>query len=149
MSKVPILSDMRKSMPWMAVLVWMIVILIFSTDYFSDARTTAPLFTSSTSNAIRKLAHWGEYFVLAVLLIRALNSRSVGIIPKRRILIAVMFAAVYAGIDEWHQSFVPSRDATTRDVLIDALGAFCGASSIYVYAATKQVKTGAEASIPS
>ena len=125
----------------MAVLVWMIVILIFSTDYFSDARTTATLFTSSTGSAIRKLAHWGEYFVLAVLLIRALNSRSVGIIPKRRILIVVIFAAVYAAVDEWHQSFVPSRDATTRDVLIDAIGAACGASLIYAYAAMKRLKT--------
>ena len=127
-------------MRWMAVLLWMIVIFIFSTDYFSDARTTALFFTSSTGFAIRKLAHWAEYFVLVVLLIRALNSGSVGLIPKRRILMAVMLAVLYAGIDEWHQSFVTSRDATTRDVLIDAFGAVCGASSIYAYAAMKQVK---------
>ncbi len=122
----------------MAVIIWMIVILIFSTDYFSDARTTAPLFTSSTSSAIRKLAHWAEYFILAVLLIGALNSKFERIIPKRRILIAVMIAAVYAAIDEWHQSFVPSRDATTRDVFIDTMGALCGASIVYAYAAMKQ-----------
>jgi VanZ family protein len=128
-------------MRWLAVLVWMLVILIFSTDYFSDARTTALLFTSSTGDAIRKLAHWGEYFVLAVLLIRAQNGKSTGIISKRRILIAVTFAALYAAIDEWHQSFVPSRDARARDVLIDAIGAACGASLFYAYAAMKRVKT--------
>ena len=126
----------------MAVLVWMIVMFIFSTDAFSDARTTAPLFTPSIGFAIRKLAHWGEYFVFAVLLVRALNSGSEGVIPKRRILMAVIFAALYAALDEWHQSFVPSREASTHDVLIDATGAVCGALSIYAYAAMKQAKDG-------
>src|SRR5262245_45428325 len=139
MSKLPILSGVpQPAMPWIAVLVWMIVIFIFSTDFFSDARTTAPLFTPSMGTAIRKLAHWGEYFILAVLLFRALNSKSVEVIPTRRILMVIIFAAFYAALDEWHQSFVPSRNATTRDVLIDAIGALCGALLIHAYAVMKQ-----------
>jgi len=73
-----------------AVLVWMIVIFIFSTDSFSSARTTpiiAPflssLFPSLTEAHIeniglllRKLGHWSEYFILAVLLMRALRANS-------------------------------------------------------------------------
>ena len=139
--KLPVFAALQKSSkPWIAVLVWMVVILILSTDYFSDARTTATLFTSSTGSVIRKLAHWSEYFIFAVLLIRALNRGSKTVIPKRRILFAVILAALYAAIDEWHQAFVPSRDATARDVFIDAMGAACGAALICVHTAMKQVK---------
>lgn len=36
----------------------------------------------------------------------------------------VWLAAVsYGALDEWHQSWVPGRDATVSDVLIDGLGA--------------------------
>jgi len=31
-------------------------------------------------------------------------------------------ALLYAASDEWHQSFVPGRTATPRDVAIDAVG---------------------------
>lgn len=34
-----------------------------------------------------------------------------------------MIAVIYAGQNEWHQSFIPLRDAEVRDVAIDALGA--------------------------
>ncbi|MCU0242053.1 MAG: VanZ family protein, partial [Vicinamibacteria bacterium] len=31
----------------------------------------------------------------------------------------------YGVSDEWHQSFVPGRDATVGDVMKDALGSLC------------------------
>jgi hypothetical protein len=33
-----------------------------------------------------------------------------------------VIAAAYAGLDEWHQSLVPLRNATPRDAAIDAFG---------------------------
>jgi VanZ family protein len=36
------------------------------------------------------------------------------------------FCLVYGLLDEWHQSFVPGRDATLSDVLADAVGALLG-----------------------
>jgi VanZ family protein len=129
------------SMRWIAVVAWMIVIFMFSTDHFSDARTTAPLFRPSLAFAIRKLAHWAGYFILAVLLVRTLNGKSTGIIPKYRVLVSVILAVIYAGLDEWHQSFLRSREATARDVLIDGVGAVCGALSYYTYVALRHMKT--------
>ncbi len=41
--------------------------------------------------------------------------------------IAVFASALYAGLDEWHQSFVGGRTPKLMDVGIDSLGAFCGA----------------------
>jgi VanZ family protein len=118
-------------MHWAAVFAWMVVIFIFSTDYFSDARTTAPLLGPTISFVIRKLAHWSEYFILAVLLMRALNARSGGFIAKRHMLWSVIWAVIYAVIDEWHQSFVLSRQARVADVIIDAFGAVCGTLAWY------------------
>jgi len=135
-------------MRWVPVLLWMIVIFILSTASFSEAHTTARLFSSSVSFAIRKLAHWGVYFVLGALLVRALIRPSEDVIPKGRILMAVLLAVFYAGFDEWHQSFVPSRNARTRDVLIDAIGALCGVS-FYVYAMMKQNKTHKASPVPN
>ena len=123
-----------------AVLAWMIVIFIFSTDYFSSARTTpiiAPLLSSlfpglteahmeNMGLLLRKLGHWSEYFILAVLLMRALRAEFPGSSAKREIIWSVAFAVIYAVSDELHQSFVPSRSASAVDVSIDAIGAICG-----------------------
>jgi VanZ family protein len=117
-------------MRWTAVLAWMIVIFTLSTDYFSAARTES-LAAPSMGFAIRKLAHWTEYFVLAVLLMRALSPQPSGAIAKRHMVWSVILAVLYAISDEWHQSFVVSRDAKATDVLIDMVGAVCGAWSWY------------------
>ena len=45
-----------------------------------------------------------------------------------------MIAVTYAGLDEWHQSFVPLREARVRDVVIDALGAVLAQTLVWFYA---------------
>jgi VanZ family protein len=37
--------------------------------------------------------------------------------------LAILFAALYAASDEFHQSFVPSRGPAVGDVLLDTEGA--------------------------
>lgn len=73
---------------------------------------------------IRKLAHFTEYFILAVLLVGAVDSRD----RKRslRLLIPWAIAAFYAATDEIHQFFIPGRNCNVGDVLIDSAGAFVG-----------------------
>ena len=39
---------------------------------------------------------------------------------------ALAFCVVYGVLDEWHQSFVPGRDASFSDVAADAVGALAG-----------------------
>lgn len=75
--------------------------------------------------AVRKAAHVAEYAILAALLLRAVRA------GKRRLrvmhaLSAFGIAAVYAALDEYHQSFVGSRTGSGVDVLIDASGAALG-----------------------
>jgi VanZ family protein len=51
--------------------------------------------------------------------------------------VAVLLATLYGVTDEWHQSFVPGRNATPVDVLIDGLGALLGAG---LYLAVDQAR---------
>ena len=75
---------------------------------------------------IRKVAHVTEYAVLALLLFRAIR-RSVrgGTFPRYAAIVCVA-AGLFAMTDEYHQSFVPSRTATPRDVMIDCCGVLVG-----------------------
>lgn len=128
---------------WLPVLVWMGVIFGASTDLMSSRQTSrfiGPLlrwFKADVSEAairrvqlaVRKGAHVTEYAILALCLYRALR-RSLNQPVKRWCLrcalSAFVLAVAYAGTDEWHQSFVPSRDGSLHDVLIDACGAALG-----------------------
>jgi VanZ family protein len=69
---------------------------------------------------LRKLAHLAVYSVLTVFLFRA--SRLHVARPTHAWLLALLIAALYASSDEWHQTFVPGREGTVRDILIDSTG---------------------------
>ena len=84
---------------------------------------------------IRKTGHLTEYAVLALLLWRALR-QPVPHDPRpwswRTARHALLLAALYAASDEFHQAFVPSRDAAVTDVLIDTLGAALGLAGMAI-----------------
>jgi len=64
----------------------------------------------------RKIAHFTEYAILGLLAARAFRS------SDRWFLISVALIVVYALLDEYHQSYVPSRTASVFDSLIDMAG---------------------------
>ena len=78
---------------------------------------------------VRKCAHLAEYAVLALLLWRALRRESApGNAPWRwsKAGLVLALVALYAASDEIHQAFVPSRQASVWDVLLDTTGAAFG-----------------------
>ncbi len=115
--------------------------LVGSTDLMSAEHTSrfivpflrwlkqdiAPETIAQIQFLMRKAAHLAEYAILAVLLWRALRDGT-NLHAKLSILfITAWFACtIFAIGDEFHQSFVPSRTASTFDVLIDICGAFFG-----------------------
>ncbi len=74
-----------------------------------------------------KLLHAGAYAVLGALVAAALRVR--GAVPARAIAVAVLVAAAYGATDEWHQSYVPGRDADPLDWTADGVGAIAGAAA--------------------
>ena len=73
---------------------------------------------------VRKAAHMTEYFLLAIAISFPLY------VYKVRgfwlMLLAGIVCVGFAGMDEYHQSFVANRGPSLRDVGIDSIGAFIG-----------------------
>lgn len=132
----------RVPVPWTAWIpagIWMALIFAGSTDLLSTSQTSrflepflrwlVPDLSAATLGTIqfllRKAGHAFEYAVLALLTWWALTSVAGDFVrwSPRRAWLAWGLAAVYALSDEFHQSFVPSREARVRDVIIDAAGA--------------------------
>ena len=55
-------------------------------------------------------------------------------------LIAVGFGVLYGVIDEYHQSFVPGRSASTFDVFIDGVGVVVGVVGVWYVVETVLVR---------
>jgi len=106
----PVLASIvRRFLPWLAL------------------RMT-PEMIDVTDFIIRKIAHVTEYAVLCLLV-----SRSVGVkqsSPLRERFVPAGISSLYALSDEFHQSFVPSRGATYRDVMWDTVGAIIGSAAL-------------------
>lgn len=88
---------------------------------------------------IRKLAHFTIYFLLGTnyfLAFRELNFES-GIK-------AIILTFLYACSDEFHQSFVPNRGPSFKDVLIDTSGGFLGILILMTYLNLKNQKYALE-----
>ena len=124
---------------WAPALCWMVVIFFASTDAFSAAHTSRIiepiliwLWPHIPSQAIdlahflvRKTAHFAEYGILGILLWRAVpeHRSNPEVADWWRAGMAVMVATFYAASDEYHQTYIPSRGPSVRDVVIDACGA--------------------------
>jgi VanZ family protein len=115
---------------YLPLVVWLAFISFASTDGFNAANTSriiGPLVlwlfpnTSAETLAtihfiIRKVAHFTEYAILGFLAARAFRT------SPRWFLISAVLIVVYALLDEYHQSFVPSRTASIFDSFIDMAG---------------------------
>ena len=118
------------------LLLWLIVISIFSTADFSSINTSRfigpillwlfPGLSESRLAAIhlliRKAGHFTEYAILALLARRAFVSSSKANIQRRWFELGFLLVTGYALLDEFHQSFVPSRTASIYDSAIDVVG---------------------------
>jgi VanZ family protein len=120
---------------WWPALAWAVVISGFSTGVFTSdntSRVIVPILHWLLPHAsrtrldhlhhlIRKCAHFTEYFILSLLVLRGVRAGR----PGTRFAWALLVVAIvlaYASLDEYHQSFVPGRTAAVRDVLIDTCG---------------------------
>jgi len=121
---------------YLPLVAWLVFISFASSDSFSAGNTSriiGPLIlwlfpnTSPETLAVvhfitRKIAHFTEYAILAFLAARAFRMSPRTAIRSRWFLISLILVVTYALIDEYHQSFVPTRTASVWDSLIDMAG---------------------------
>jgi VanZ family protein len=98
---------------WLPATFWMAGIFWLS----SQEALPSPPGLSFTIGAIA--GHFVAYSILGALLALAFE----GSMPRGPALLAAGLAAFLYGLsDEFHQSFVPGRDASIEDLLVDLLG---------------------------
>ena len=118
------------------LLLWMVLIYFASTSEFSALNTSQifqplirwifPNLSDERVAAIhfltRKVAHFSEYAVLGILAARAFATSANDVVQRHWFQVALLLVAAYALLDEFHQSFVPSRSASIFDSAIDVAG---------------------------
>lgn len=110
---------------WLPALVW--AALIFGLSSISVQPTPPGPITD-------KHEHFVVYGVLCALILRALAGGTWRGITVRTACMAVALTSAYGLTDELHQSFVPLRDASSLDLVADALGALAAAMLLGAWA---------------
>ena len=107
---------MTRLLDWLPAAVWMGLIFVLSAQP-DLPHAPEPLLDL----LLKKGGHALAYAVLARLYLRALRRGEP--VSGRLQLLSLGLAVAYGISDEIHQSFVPGRDGSPVDVVIDSLGA--------------------------
>ena len=134
---------------WWPAVVWAGLICLESTDSFSSDNTGSLLYkllSSIYANVnlhdilvlnffLRKTGHVLGYGMLSLLLLRGWRAT---LDPVRawlgRVTLLSWLGTVFvAAMDEWHQSYIPSRTGTWRDVVLDGTAGLVFLSIAYAW----------------
>jgi VanZ family protein len=89
---------------------------------------------------VRKAGHVLEFFILALLVYRAVRRYKISAGACAGITLLICLA--FAGLDELHQTLIPTRTPLVEDVLIDAAGAGIGTAIMYAAGKIKRIAGG-------
>jgi VanZ family protein len=124
---------------WLPTLIWLGVLASFSTDTFSAEHTGRLLWKlvhlvygnislvafEHLHFLVRKSAHFFSYGLLSGFAFFTWRATLPELRPwsPRWCVLALLLTLLAGSMDEFHQSFVPSRTSTPWDVVIDMTGA--------------------------
>ncbi|MGH9530635.1 MAG: VanZ family protein [Terriglobales bacterium] len=140
---------------WIPAIIWLCIITIESSDYLSADHTSRILYPvlhfllgldqvrfSVWHHYIRKTGHFVGYFTLSYLLFRAWRATLPVPGTVRWVMrwgtVSFLMTVLVASLDEWHQTFLPSRTGTVRDVILDSTAALAAQIVIFVLLRKKE-----------
>ena len=103
---------------WLPVVGYCLFIFVLSSFSYPES---IPIFPHSD-----KLAHFLIYSVLGALFLRAFSALRFNNRRVMLILFSIAAATFYGVSDEFHQLFVPYREASIMDIAADAIGSAFG-----------------------
>ena len=122
---------------WWPAAVWVGLIAFESTDFFSAQNTGSMLYALLTHlfgqinlydflvfhHYLRKTGHVVGYGMLSLLMLRGWRATLDRDHTRlgRTALLSWLGTVFVAAMDEWHQSYIPSRTGTWRDVALDSV----------------------------
>jgi len=137
---------------WIPVALMLMIQYTFSTATFSTGETSRiiiPVLKAIMRNptaeqlqfwhhVIRKAAHVTEYCILGMLVYRAIRVD----MPKPATVgaLTLLFVAVAASMDEFHQSFVPSRGSSIVDIGWDCIGGLAAIALTWIWRSFRAVE---------
>lgn len=148
----PISPSTRITHYWIPVLVMLMIQYTFSTSAFSSDETSrfivpllkvllrdpTPEQLQFWHHVVRKAAHVTEYCILGLLVYRAFK---VDVAKALNVgTLTVIFVAVAATLDEFHQSFVLSRGSSVFDVGWDCIGGLIAIMLLWIWRAFRVVE---------
>ena len=132
---------MKKIIYSILLIIWLLIIFIFSNqsgtisggnssgiiystldiiyNIFNISKDNIYEVLSIIHNPIRECAHVFEYFVLAFLTFKTLQSFN---IKENKYIITILFCFLSSSLDEIHQLFIVGRSFEYYDILMDTLG---------------------------
>ncbi len=120
----------RRVAAWAPVVGYMALVF-----YLSSLPNPLPALTHAVKD---KILHGVEYAGLALLLVRALHLS--GLALGRALAVGVLVASLFGASDEWHQSFVPGRDADPLDWAADTTGALLGGAAAAAFLRARRAR---------
>jgi len=133
---------------WLPSAVWLAVITVESTNLGSmehTGRILYPIFDflfhmdpakfEIWHALLRKTGHVVGYFTLSVLFFRSWRATFPRLSTRwcfAWATVGLLSTALVATIDEWHQSYLPSRTGTVRDVILDTSAALVAQIALFV-----------------
>ena len=103
-----------------AVILWLFTANYMGLVFYLSSQSHLPL---PPIHGTDKIIHATVYFILAILLYFSFFKSG---LRKYLLLISVIFAVIYGISDEFHQFYVPGRDASIGDLIADSFGALIG-----------------------
>jgi VanZ family protein len=141
-------SNRRIIKVWLPSVIWLAIITLESTNIGSSehtARFLYPIFAflfgldparfAIWHAMMRKAGHFVGYFILSVLLFRSWRATFPRLSTRwclQWAAVAFLSTALVASFDEWHQSFLPSRTGTFRDVVLDSSAAVVAQMVLFI-----------------
>ena len=139
---------------WFPVLLGIVIIALESQEFMGADHTSHPLRMlfqfifgpigdarwDLVHHYIRKSGHFVGYGLIGLAWLRAWWFT----LPHSRFLpdalLALLGTALIASCDEWHQSYLPNRTGTPKDVLLDCTGAIVLQLIVYTFMRTIRPK---------
>ena len=109
---------------WMPVLIWAGMIFYFSSKPRMDSGLEQLQSGLELDFILRKGFHVFEYLIFTGLLYRAIKGSFI-LNQNRLLFYSIFFSILYAFLDEYHQTFVPTRTGSIYDVMVDSIGIGC------------------------
>jgi len=144
---------------WIPAAIWLGIITLESTGIASSDNTSRFLFPffhwltgvdlvrfAVWNHILRKIGHFVGYFILSLLLFRAWKATipprarkrvDASSSPVRWCMVwaraSFLMTVLVATLDEWHQTFLPSRTGRWQDVVLDSCAGLVAQVAIWRY----------------